>query len=196
MRLLPLLVVLVPAAALAQPGYYGTQPSSAALRNGLTFEANLGLGVIWASAEGESSDSELALGGLSLGLGGWVSPQLAITARIAGVTYSEDCGDETCMLTSAFFGPVAQYWLNEQAWIGGGAGLAVLRGSTTGSGDSETENGFGLNLRAGYTFSRGTESTWNVSVEYTPGFYTLDYVFGEYDLTVHGFGILFGYQHL
>lgn len=199
MRTLAVLaVLLVSSAAFAQPYY---QPQPAASRNGLTFEANLGLGLIWSTVEGsdESSDSELALG-LGLGVGGWVSPRLAISARLAGVSYSDECspgGDDTCTLNSTFFGPSLQYWVNDQVWFGGGLGVAIARTFRNASDeDGIGEEGLGLDLRAGYSFSTGGQSTFNISVEYTPGFYEYDVpLFGPVDYTIHGFGILLGYQH-
>ncbi|MBA3818032.1 MAG: hypothetical protein H0X17_04025 [Deltaproteobacteria bacterium] len=195
-----LLSLMIPTAALAQPGQpppppppppgYApayAQPAPQAMKQGLTFEANLGVGFIWADPdEGAESDKELALAGLSLGVGGWLSPQLALTLRIAGVTYSEEIGDDTGRLTTGFFGPSAQYWVNENAWLGGGLGLGFASISV---GDFEdSESGLGLDLRGGYTFSTTSENTWNLSVELTPSF--LD------GGTLYGFGILLGYQHL
>lgn len=204
MRLLSLalLTLLVaPTAVFAQPpppppppGYgpapgYGPQPGYGQpqnLKQGLTFEANLGLGFIWAEADGQETDKEVALGGLNIGLGGWISPQLAISLRIAGVTYSEDVGDQTARLSTGFFGPSAQYWVNENAWIGGGIGMGFVAVSF--DGDTESETGIGFDLRGGYTFSTTSENTWNISLELTPS--------SIEDVNFYGFGILFGYQHL
>jgi hypothetical protein len=200
MRTLAVLaVLLVSSTAFAQP-YYQQQPRANQFHDGLTFEANLGLGLIWSTVEGsdESSDSELAVG-LGLGLGGWVSPRLAISARLAGVSYSDECSvgsDDTCTLNSTFFGPSLQYWVNEQVWFGGGIGVSVARTFRNASDeDGVSEEGLGLDLRAGYSFSAGGQSTFNISVEYTPGFYTFETIIGDFDYTIHGFGILFGYQH-
>jgi len=196
MRKLALLSLFVPAVAVAQPppppppGYgppapgYGQAPVNN--KSGLTFEANLGIGFIWAAADGQESDKEVALGGLNIGLGGWLSQQLAISFRIAGVTYSEDVGDETARLSTGFVGPSAQYWVNENAWLGGGVGLGFIALSF--DGETESETGIGLDLRAGYTFSTASENTWNVSFEFTPS--------SIEDTNFYGFGILFGYQHL
>ena len=207
MRSLVLLAVLVPASALAQPGspppppppgggyapapgapVYAPPPSGAALRNGMTFEANLGLGWIRASTDNNSDTSDLSLAGLSLGVGGWMNDKLAITARIAGVTDSESGG----RLTHAFFGPSAQYWVDDHLWLGGGAGLSVLAVSLDNGPDPDAIRGFGLDLRAGYTFSTGTENTFNVSFELNPGFYDQNGT----SATFTGIGILAGYQHL
>jgi hypothetical protein len=165
---------------------YGPPPPQS-LRNGMTFEANLGLGWIRASANDDSDTSDLGLGGLSLGLGGWVSPKVAITARIAGVTYSDDGG----RVTDAFFGPSLQYWVDDHFWFGGGVGLGVLAVSVDNVGDDST-TGIGFDLRAGYTFTAGSENTFNASFELNPGHFSEN---GS-SATFTGIGILLGYQHL
>lgn len=210
MRTILLLALLVPASAFAQPGspppppppppagyapapaygapVYGAPAAAADLRNGMTFEANLGLGWIRAAADGNSDTSDLGLGGLSLGVGGWVNPHLAITIRAAGVTYSENGS----RLTQAFFGPSAQYWIDDHIWLGGGLGLSLAAVANDNGPDPDPLKAFGLDLRAGYTFSTSTESTFNVSFEVNPGFYDES---GQ-SFTLTGIGILAGYQHL
>lgn len=202
---LALLSLLVPAAVLAQPpppppapGYGPPQPGYAQPapnnRHGMTFEANIGIGYIWAECDGCDSDKEVALGGLNLGIGGWMNERMALTLRAAGVTYSDSEGDIDLRFTTAVLGPHLQYWVDDHFWIGGGAGLGIAAVTIEGPGidDSETETGFGLDLRAGYTFSTGSESTWNVSFELTPSFIELE----RQDYTFYGAAFLLGYQHL
>lgn len=164
---------------------YG-QPRALSLRNGMTFEANLGLGWIRASADGESDTSDLGIGGLSLGVGGWTSPKVALTARLSGVTLSEN----GAQLSHVFLGPAAQYWVDDHFWLGGGAGLSILAASN--DVDRDSVSGFGLDLRIGYTFTSGSENTVNVSLELNPGWYSEN---GS-SATFTGIGFLFGYQHL
>jgi hypothetical protein len=200
---LALLSLFIPALAVAQPpppppgpGYYGPQAGQAAPnhRQGLTFEANLGIGFMWVEADGEESDTEVALGGLNLGLGGWLNPKMALSLRIAGTTYTDSEGPVDLRFTTGVVGPHLQYWIDDHIWLGGGAGIGVAAVSiSTPDGDeSESETGFGLDLRAGYTFSTGSENTWNISFELTPSFITI----GEQDYTFYSSAILFGYQHL
>jgi hypothetical protein len=189
------------------PGY--AQPSPWAFHQGITFEANIGLGFMWervSFSDGTAATSQTltSLGGLNLGVGGWVAPNLAISARAAGVTYSQSQDDGlggtlSTSLTGAFIGPCVQYWLDPHLWIGGGAGLAVayVLSSSDSSGatvSSNNQTGFGLDLRAGYSFSSGyTPNSWNVSVEFTPGFFSADQ---NTTVQLNGFAILFGYQYL
>jgi len=199
---LALLSLLVPTVVLAQPpppppGYGPPQPAYGEpqnLKNGLTFEANLGVGYIWVESEGQDSDKEVALGGLNIGVGGWLNPRMALSLRVAGVTYTDSEGDVDLRFTTGILGPHLQYWLDDHFWLGGGAGIGVAAVSIEGPGvsDSDSETGFGLDLRAGYTFSTTSEHTWNVSFELTPSFITIN----EQDYTFYGAAVLFGYQHL
>jgi hypothetical protein len=153
----------------------------------MTFELNLGLGWIQLSSGGESDTSDLGIGGLSLGIGGWLNPKLAITGRVAGVTLSEN-GSQ---LSNIFLGPAVQYWVDNHFWFGGGLGLGILAASND-SGSDDSLTGFGLDLRVGYTFNEGTENTFNASFELNPGFFSEN----DSSATFTGIGILFGYQHL
>lgn len=219
-RFLFSLVVLVPSVAVAQPyndpnqpppppppgyqpapayqqpppGPYAPRPA-ASFRNGLTGELNLGLGFIWArNGDGQESDTEVALAGLSAGIGGWINPQMALTLRVAGATYSTDFGPSTARFTTGVIGPSLQYWLDDRLWIGGGAGLGFAAITIDDANEQpDPETGFGLDLRAGYTFSTGSANTFNVSVEYNPTFFDVE---GGSSIQINSFGILFGYQHL
>lgn len=220
--LLSLFVVVLPSVAVAQPyndpnqpppppsGYQqpppGYQqpppnagpmaaPSMASLRRGMTGELNLGLGFIWArNDDGQESDTEVALAGLSAGIGGWINPQMALTLRVAGATYSTDFGNASARFTTGVVGPSLQYWLDDRLWIGGGAGVGFAAITIDGADTQpDPETGFGLDLRAGYTFTSGSANTFNVSVEYNPTFF--DVGDGQ-SLQINSFGILFGYQHL
>jgi hypothetical protein len=168
-----------------QPLY--VQPAPPPLRNGLTVETNLGIGWITGRDDnGQSDTTDVGFGGLTLGIGGWVGPQMAITARIAGVTVSKD----SVTFSHIFFGPSLQYWIDDHIWLGGGVGLSIARVAFDGASDST--NGFGLDLRAGYTFTTGSENTFNVSVELNPGHYSENGA----STTLTGIAFMVGYQHL
>ncbi|MGE0548673.1 MAG: hypothetical protein AB7O24_27280 [Kofleriaceae bacterium] len=198
MRIVPLLVIalLIPSAAFAQ-GYYQPQPGYGPApvytpppgnphRNGFTFEANLGIG--WAQAAdddgGEAVTSDAVLGGLNLGFGGWLNQTMALSFRIAGVSDSQN----GVTAVAVFAGPSLQYWVNDNLWLGGGAGLARVAVVSSENDVNAGINGFGLDLRGGYTFSSSSPNTFNVSLELTPGFYDGG--------SITGIAILAGYQHL
>src|SRR5690349_15771491 len=132
MRLvLVLAVALVPSIALAQgypppppqPGYgpqpVYTPPPANSLHNGMTVELNLGVG--WAQTSDENGDnavtSDAVLGGLDIGVGGWLNSRMAITGRLAGVSDSQN----GFTAAAIFLGPSLQYWVNDNLWVGGGA---------------------------------------------------------------------------
>jgi hypothetical protein len=165
-----------PGPAPAMP-YYAPPP----VRDGLTFEANLGFGIFRVSNDSGDSDSENGLGGLNLGIGTFVNPNMAISLRAAGVTYSDDGGS----ITQAFFGPSVQYFVSPNAFVGGGVGLGVARIEIDGLG-SDSETGFAVDLRAGYSFNPGAKHSFNASVEITPAFIE--------DVTFTGIAFLAGYQ--
>jgi opacity protein-like surface antigen len=178
-------ILLAPATAAAQYAM-PVSPANPPNRQGLTFEANLGLGFLQASSDTQDSDTETALGGLDLGLGAFINPNLAISARVAGVTYSDDVST----ISAVFFGPSAQYWVMPNVWVGGGLGLGVARASIDlgGSTASDSETGFALDLRAGYTFNPNAKHSFNASIELTPAFIE--------DTTFTGIGLLVGYQFM
>ena len=165
--------------------YYQPQPQPAyiqptgpvgpwATHQGVTFEANLGLG--FAHLTDDNSNMTLntdgALAGVDLGVGGWLTRQLALTGRVAGVNIKY-MGTENIEgnLVLAWIGPSLQYWPDPHFWVGGGVGFATYRlvGNSqcgTNGGDCGV-NGFGFDLRAGYSFG-DTQLTFNVSVELNP----------------------------
>ena len=186
-----------------QPGPYGQQPYGQPyqpygpqpyqppprpLRGGLTFEANLGVGWIKISDDYNSDTSDAGLGGICLGIGGWVGKNIAITARLAGVNFEEN----DTRYSAIFLGPSLQYWIDDHIWLGGGAGIGVFAASSSYGGEDNSISGFGLDLRAGYTFNAGSENTINASVEINPSFFNEDGQSG----TATGIALLVGYQHL
>ena len=190
-------VVVAPGASPASaPPQSMLPPAPEASHSGITFEANLGVGVVrGATSTGmDLGTSDAALAGADLGLGFWLSPHLALTGRIAGVSLGGSNVNGTVI--AAFIGPSLQYWVGDHLWFGLGGGLATLQavsGCDASMGSCGT-NGFGLDFRAGYSFGT-TGHTFNVSLESTPGVYS-----GGGDnnttATITGVALLLGYQHL
>jgi hypothetical protein len=185
-------VVMQPPAPVVQPAPVAVAPVGYELHKGVTFEANLGIGFARVSSGGQSDDSDGALAGANLGIGGWINPRTAVTFRIAGVQVKEEGFSDDGTLIHAFAGPSVQYWPDPHFWLGGGAGFSVFRlVGTDCEGDQCGVNGFGLDFRAGYSFGN-TQNQFNVSVEVNPGFYSQN---GE-NATVTGVAFLLGYQYL
>lgn len=162
--------------------------------HGVTTEFNLGVAMVSAAADnGMGLDGQTALGGLNLGIGGWISPDAALTVRVAGATFTTP---GNVQVTSGFLGPSLQLWLGDAGWIGGGVGLAFVTASVNGSGQTTADRGYGFNVRAGVTLNRHTMHSLNLSAEYTPGFFHDDSPSGGLDVRVDTFAFLFGYQYL
>lgn len=179
--------LLAPAGVLGQPA----DPTPATFHRGVTFEANVGIGLIY-SKEGNRSDSGAGLGGLDLGVGGWLDEHHALTLRFTGVTFSPESDRR---FTDGFLGPSLQYWLDDKLWLGGGVGLGLVGVS----GDGPTITGLALDLRAGYTVASSSEHTFNLSVELDPGWYSIntgDDAGSSRSATYVAAALLVGYQFL
>lgn len=181
------------------PGYvqpqYQPPPGNWQHHRGVTFEANLGFGAVHFTDSSSTGTftSDTSLAGLDLGVGGWLSPNMAITARISGLNISDSqFSSSSGSFIVAFFGPSLQYWTDEHLWFGGGAGLAVAGFVGGDASSSSSTNGFGLDLRVGYSFGSTSAHTFNVSFELTPGFYSNNGSSG----TATGAAFLAGYQFL
>jgi hypothetical protein len=162
--------------------------------HGVTVELNLGVAMVSAAVDnGMGLDGQTALGGLNAGIGGWISPDVALTARVAGATFTTD---DNVQVTSGFFGPSLQLWLGDSGWIGGGVGLAFVTANVNGPDQATADRGFGLDLRAGAVLNRHSPHSLNLSVEYNPGFFHEDTLSGGIDIRVDTFAFLFGYQYL
>ncbi|HTR53509.1 MAG TPA: hypothetical protein VMJ10_22605 [Kofleriaceae bacterium] len=226
MRLLVLIILLAPAVSFAQmappppppppppgagPGYapgpgYGYGVADPwAFHHGFTIETNLGVGWVHATAsDGGTSltnDSDAALAGADVSLGGWLNPQLAVTVRIAGVQVKNTVGGVTTPSSGedihGFVGPNVQYWLAPNIWVGGGIGLSVAAESGTDCTSNCSSTGFGFNLRAGYAIPLGGPHTLSLSVETNTGFYSQDDGMGNtISITATGISFLAGYQYL
>ena len=221
---LVLAVLLAPAVAFAQlpsdpvgtplpaPGGPGMQPVYTPpptpggpwwTHQGLTIEANIGFGYAHLTDDSTKSsvNTNAALAGLDLGIGGWLNPQLALTGRVASVNIKYD-GAPDVMGTRvlAWIGPSLQYWPDPHFWMGGGIGFATYRlvGNDACSGTSTNNacgvNGFGFDFRGGYTFGTSAH-TFNVSLEVNPSHFS-DQGTGSGSGWGTAIAFLVGYQYL
>jgi len=125
------------------------------------FSLLLTMGVGFQSTE-FLDESAVGLGGLNLGIGGFLTPDLALFFRISGTNVNQTDFDITTV--SAVGGPSVQWWVNDSINLEGGLGFGVV--------DYEgfDDNGFGLILGAGFSvFHRGKNSL-QFGVEYAPVF--------------------------
>ena len=133
-------------------------PPSEYVRHGFTIELGLGLGETAVGSDTQGRDhTALGLAPLSLGIGGFLSPRLALMGRAAGTSYSrDDARGNSYDTVNGFYGANLQYWATDRFYIGGGPGLAVLVADPYGSATKDVrfaEVGFGLNARAGFAFA-------------------------------------------
>ena len=161
--LLIAMLVLAPAHAMAQTGPH---------RDGFTIETSLGVGSTSVSGDGRSSESYTSIAGLDLGIGGFVSPDVALTFRIAGTTYFVPASvfpesTQSIAMTSALVSPALQYWVSDRLFVGGGAGLGVWDNDA----DDPPQTGFGLDARVGYGVLVGRRGTIFLTGEITAGFF-------------------------
>lgn len=147
-------------------------------RGGFTVLVDFGLGVQNDTAIEETA---VGLGGVNLGVGGFVTPDLALMFRISGTTVTYDLGGVDYGQTSGVAGPALQFWLSDRFNVEAGAGLGFWRGDPQGA-----NQGFGLLLGAGVSiFNRGKHNL-QLGIQYAPAFTDPG--------TVHNFGVTFGYQ--
>ena len=129
-------------------------------RSGFTLLLTMGVGFQKLDA---GRDWETGLGGLNLGIGGFLSPNLAVLFRISGtnVRYGEPyefLGD----IVSGFAGPSVQYWASDSFIFEGGLGVGVVDYENGGS-----RRGLGALLAAGYSFYHKKKSSLQVGIEYS-----------------------------
>jgi hypothetical protein len=128
-----------------------------------------------AGFEGEHTDTELGLAPLSLSLGAFVSPKVAILARAAGMSYFDD-GDQ---IVHNFYGAIVEIWPSDYFYVGGGVGFALFGENPLFSrGNAYQEGGWALDVRAGVALAQGTNHDFTLSLEAIPGFYEDDIVTG------------------
>lgn len=146
-------------------------------RSGFTLLLNLGMGLQDDQALG---DSQTGLGGLNLGIGGFLNERTALWFRVSGTTATYDLGIGDFTQTSGFAGPAVQYWTTERFAVEGGAGFGFW------SIEDEEETGLGLMLGATYVFWTNGGHNLSLGLEYAPAFTDPD--------TVHNYGLVFGWQ--
>lgn len=177
------LVTLMPVGvALAQAEREAT-PTRGPDRSGFTLLLTMGLGL---QSNEFIDESTAGLGGLNLGIGGFVSPDLAVMFRATGTNVTfDDIGffSTDVEVVSGAGGVSVQYWPSDFVNLEGGVGFGFAN-----SDPGTDERGFGLILGAGFSFFHRAKNSLQVGVEYAPVF--LD------GGNVHNVSIAFGWQLL
>jgi hypothetical protein len=146
-------------------------------REGFTVLVNFGVGVQRIAG----LDPSVGLAGVNVGVGGFLTNDLALLFRFSGTNVSRDLGPfDTLTLVSGVLGPTVQYWVSDRINIQGGVGPAFWDEAFS------RETGFGVIVGMGaVVLSKGKHSL-QVGVEYAPAFTD--------SATVHNLGVTFGYQ--
>jgi hypothetical protein len=114
-------VVNAPAPATPTP----SPPASNPPVRDATVEVSAGVAFVHA---GNSTDIIHGLGGMNFGFGKFVTPEVAVSLRVSGLTLIYD----GIVGYVGMIGPHAQLWLSPQAWIGAGLGVGFVGACATG----------------------------------------------------------------
>lgn len=143
-------------------------------RSGFTILLELGAGV---QRDDYYAETAGGLAGLNVGLGAFLTRDLALMFRFSGTTASYAPYSQV----SGVAGPMVQYWLSDRVNLRAGGGVGFW------SSEDDNETAFGLMLGVGVTvFNRGKHNL-QIGFDYAPVFT---------DSRIHNIGFTFGYQFL
>ncbi len=156
-------------------------------RGGFTLLLSLGVGF---QNDAALEESGTGLAGLNLGIGGFLSDNVALMARFSGtnVNYEfEFLGIEGDFRQISGVAALSlQYWVNDKVYVEGGPGLGFY--SIDIDGDTFDDQSFGLILGTGFTVFNKGRNNLQIGLEFAPAFIE--------EGTISNIGITFGYQLL
>ncbi len=123
-------------------------------------------------------EAKTALAGLNLGLGAFLTDDLALWFRASGTTADYDVFQQT----SGVGAPVLQYWVNDKFNIEGGVGVGFWTIEDT------NEAGLGVMAGLGFVIFNSGRHNLQIGVEYAGAFMEPE--------TIHNMGLTFGWQLL
>jgi hypothetical protein len=149
-----------------------------------TYSECVGSGCAQVGTTSETTrEAEFGLAGLSVSLGGYVTPEVALVARLAGTSYFDE-GDQ---FGNNFYGGGVEVWPNRYLFLGAGLGLGVYGPNPLVSSSTvDPVAGFALDFRVGTALAQGTNHDFILGFEVLPAFYE--------DGTVVGFGLTGGWK--
>jgi hypothetical protein len=122
------------------------------------------------------SETRFGLAPLSIGIGGFLAPQVALLFRISGTSFFEN--DE--QWTNTFIGGAVQYWPADLVFVGAGVGFATFgKNVWLTRNRADTLTGYGFSARAGISVGNWTHHNLRLSVEVIPSFYESTRVLGS-----------------
>lgn len=146
------------------------------LRQGFTMELGIGIANTYVSADGASSGkSNVGLAPLSLSLGGFASPDVAILFRLAGTSYFE----RDTQIVNGFYGVHVQYWVNDHVMLSGGPGFTLFGQNALFHGTSKPEGGYGASFRVAVAPLATKHHSLRIAAEVFPSKYEHGVVVGS-----------------
>lgn len=143
-------------------------------RHGFTLE--LGIGIADTDASYGSNDGVaryggggIGLSGLSLSLGGYLTPNIALVARAAGTSFWNDFGQGSKQIVNGVYGASVIGWIGD-FYVSAGPGLALFVPS--GATAVDLRGGLGLDLRAGWALLDTKHNALTLGLEALPAFYS------------------------
>lgn len=105
---------------------------------------------------------------LSVSLGGFVSPHVAILGRSAGTAFIRNNN----VFSNSFIGPIVEIWPADVFYFSAGPGLSVAsrNGFFAGTGQ-DAKAGWALDLRVGFALLQKENHDLTISAEVIPSFY-------------------------
>jgi hypothetical protein len=165
------------------------QPGSARAeqpdRSGFTVEAHLGISNVIDSPDTGGSVNAFGIAPIGVGLGGFITPDFALLARITGASMYAKVYDQEEQLGLNFLGIVGQYWPADQVMLSAGAGAAtfapnlLLTNMSKEQVEAFSRSGYGFSLRGGYSFGVWESHSLRVSAEVLPAVFDESFVVGS-----------------
>ena len=163
---------LAPSAAQARPhhqGFTGDLGLGVAVTAYPTTSGSVNCSSTSGCTESSSRETEWRFGiaPLSLSLGGFIVPKVALLGRAAGTVYfrSENAYGNN------FYGPILEVWPIDEVYFSGGVGVGLYGPNPLIHSGGTQRSGFALDFRVGAALVQGTNHDFTLSVEVIPGFY-------------------------
>lgn len=166
-------VATAPAPAREEPAKKASEEEQK--RQGFTMEIGLGASFMTRTDEvNRVEDDKFGLAPLSIGLGAWLSRDVAVTFRMSGTSLFQDRGGGTEQVVLGFYGTSLQYYVTDKVYLGGGVGLGLLAGLPLGLDFNRNRDAFvpraGVagSLRTGVAFFSNKRNQVSLTGEVVP----------------------------
>jgi hypothetical protein len=159
--------------------------------SGFTGDLGIGIGItsqpvetfsICASSSGsctftsrvdKSTDVRVGLAPLSLSLGAFLTPKVALLFRASGTSFFQG----NTQYVDTFYGAVVEVWPHDRFFVGGGPGVGYYGTNPLLSDYNDGQAAFALDARAGAALLQGRNHALTLSVEGSSGFYAEQTIF-------------------